>query len=42
LQREFARRAIAVEKLKETQLQSLAEIDALFAALQQRAFHGEI
>jgi type I restriction enzyme S subunit len=42
LQHEFARRAAAVEKLKTAHRQSLAEIDALFASLQHRAFRGEL
>jgi type I restriction enzyme S subunit len=42
LQREFARRVQAVEKLKTTQRASLAELDALFATLQHRAFRGEL
>ena len=42
LQREFARRVRAVEKLKTAQRASLAELDALFASLQQRAFRGEL
>jgi len=42
LQREFARRVAAVEKLKATYRASLAELDALFAALQHRAFRGEL
>jgi type I restriction enzyme S subunit len=42
LQREFARRVTAVEKLKTAQRASLAELDALFAALQHRAFRGEL
>jgi type I restriction enzyme S subunit len=42
LQREFARRIQAVEKLKTTQRESLAELDALFATLQHRAFRGEL
>ena len=41
LQREFARRVASVEKLKVTQRASLAEMDALFASLQHRAFRGE-
>jgi type I restriction enzyme, S subunit len=41
-QREFARRVAAVEKLKAVQRASLAEIDALFASLQHRAFRGEL
>ncbi len=42
LQREFARRVQAVEKLKLTQRASLAELGALFATLQHRAFRGEL
>ena len=42
LQREFARRVAAVEKLKTAQRASLAELDALFASLQHRAFRGEL
>ena len=42
LQREFARRATAVEALKAAQRASLAELDALFATLQHRAFRGEL
>lgn len=42
LQREFARRVAAVEKLKAAQRASLAELDALFATLQHRAFRGEL
>jgi type I restriction enzyme S subunit len=42
LQREFARRVTAVEKLKTTQRAALAELDALFASLQHRAFRGEL
>jgi type I restriction enzyme, S subunit len=42
LQREFARRVRGVEKLKATQRASLAELDALFASLQHRAFRGEL
>ena len=41
-QREFARRVRAVENLKTTQRASLAELDALFASLQHRAFRGEL
>lgn len=40
LQREFASRLGTVEKLKTTQRASLAELDALFATLQHRAFRG--
>jgi type I restriction enzyme S subunit len=42
LQHDFARRAAAVEKLKATHRASLAELDALFASLQHRAFRGEL
>ena len=42
LQREFARRVSVVEKLKTAQRASLAELDALFATLQHRAFRGEL
>ena len=38
LQREFARLVQAVQKLKTAQRASLAEMDALFASLQHRAF----
>lgn len=42
LQREFAHRVAAVEKLKAAQRASLAELDALFASLQHGAFRGEL
>ena len=42
LQHQLARRLSAVEKLKTAQRASLAEMDALFAALQHRAFRGEL
>jgi type I restriction enzyme S subunit len=42
LQREFARRVAAVEKLKTAQRAALTELDALFASLQHRAFRGEL
>ena len=42
LQREFARRVTAVEKLKTAQRASLAELDALFATLQHRSFRGQL
>ena len=42
LQREFARRVAAVEKLKKVQRASLAQMDALFASLQYRAFQGQL
>ena len=38
----FARRVTAVEALKTAQRASLAELDALFATLQHRAFKGEL
>ena len=42
LQHDFAHRVAAVEKLKATHRASLAELDALFASLQHRAFRGEL
>jgi len=42
VQREFARRISALEKLKVTQCASLAKLDALFTSLQHRAFRGEL
>jgi type I restriction enzyme S subunit len=42
LQHEFARRVAAVEKLKTAHRASLADMDALFASLQHRAFRGEL
>ena len=42
LQREFTRRVAAVEALLTAQRASLAELDALFATLQHRAFRGEL
>lgn len=42
LQREFGRRVTAVEALKTAQRASLAELDALFATLQHRAFRSEM
>ena len=42
LQYEFAARVAAVERLKAAQRTSLAELDALFASLQNRAFRGEL
>ena len=42
LQPDFARRIAALEKLKAAHRASLAELDALFAALQHRAFRGEL
>jgi type I restriction enzyme S subunit len=42
LQQAFARRITAIEALKTTQRSALAELDALFASLQHRAFRGEL
>ena len=42
LQHKFARRVAAVEKLKTAQRAALADLDALFASLQHRAFRGEL
>lgn len=42
LQCGFAHRVAAVEKLKAAHRASLAEMDALFASLQYRAFRGEL
>lgn len=42
LQRDFTRRVAFIEKLKATQSASLAQMDALFASLQHRAFRGEL
>jgi type I restriction enzyme, S subunit len=42
VQREFSRRAAAVDNLRRTQRVHLAELDALFASLQDRAFRGEL
>jgi type I restriction enzyme S subunit len=42
LQHEFARRITAVKKLRTAHRTSLAELDALFASLQHRAFRGEL
>ncbi len=42
LQQDFARRIAAVEKLKTAHRASLAELNALFSALQHRAFRGEL
>jgi type I restriction enzyme S subunit len=42
LQKEFAHRVEAVEKLKTAHYSSLSELDALFASLQHRAFQGEL
>jgi type I restriction enzyme S subunit len=42
LQRQFAHRAAAVDTLKASHRASLAQLDALFASLQHRAFRGEL
>lgn len=42
LQRDFARRKEANELLKDEERAALAELDALFASLQSRAFRGEL
>lgn len=42
LQQEFAVQVEAVERLKEQHRVQLAELDALFASLQYRAFRGEL
>ena len=39
---EFAQRISAIKKLKHIQRESLAQLDALFASLQHRAFQGEL
>ena len=42
LQQTFATRIAAIEALKATHRSALAQLDALFASLQQRAFAGEL
>jgi type I restriction enzyme S subunit len=42
LQKEFAQRVEAVEKLKATHHASLSQLEALFTSLQHRAFRGEL
>lgn len=42
LQRDYIRRINAIETLKITHRAALAELDALFASLQHRAFRGEL
>lgn len=42
LQRAFAYRSAAVERMKAAQRASLAEMDGLFASLQYRAFRGQL
>ncbi len=41
-QRDFAKQVSAVDALKTTHLAGIAEVDALFASLQHRAFRGEL
>jgi len=41
-QQTFATRIQAIEALKATHRTALAQLDALFASLQQRAFAGEL
>lgn len=42
LQQKFARRVAAVEKLRASHRTALAKLDEMFAALQHRAFSGEL
>ncbi len=42
VQQQFAHRAAAVDRLKVAHRASLAQLDALFASLQHRAFRGEL
>lgn len=42
LQRIYVDRTVKIEKLKATHLAHLAELDVLFASLQDRAFRGEL
>lgn len=42
LQHEFAERVAGIDKVKAAHRASLAEMDALFASLQHRAFRGEL
>jgi type I restriction enzyme, S subunit len=42
LQQTFTTRVAAVERLKETHREHLAQLDTLFASLQHRAFNGEL
>jgi type I restriction enzyme, S subunit len=42
LQRTFVRRVAAVDRLRGSHCAALAELDALFGALQHRAFRGEL
>jgi type I restriction enzyme S subunit len=42
LQRDFARRVAAIEKLKGLEVVALAQLEAVFSSLQHRAFQGEL
>jgi type I restriction enzyme, S subunit len=42
LQQEFAQRVNTIAQLKTTYRESLAQLDALFASLQHRAFRNEL
>lgn len=42
LQQEFGRRIESIQQLKTTHRESLAQLDTLFASLQNRAFRGEL
>jgi len=42
LQEKFSERVTAIEKLKVIQQASLAELDTLFASLQEQAFRGKL
>lgn len=42
LQREFARRSASIKRVKQVHQESLIQLDALIAALQARAFRGEL
>ena len=42
LQRDCSRRAAAIDTLKAAHRESLAQLDALFASLQHRAFREEL
>ena len=42
IQEEFARRIAGAEQLKAANRAALAQLDALFASLQHRAFRGDL
>ena len=42
VQQRFGERVAAIDKLKAAHRASLAEMDALFASLQHRAYRGEL